>query len=163
MRPRLVFLDVDGVLRTWPPTHPFTTNAAGRKVASYNCHAVAAFNWLMETTQATLVMTSTWREQGKRGMQDDLQDWGVQKQIDSMVERNCRPWCGEHCDRSHQITRWLARYRTRHGVKDWNAVALDDDPTRGQGWTLIQTTIEEGLTWEKAESARAYLMRQSLP
>jgi hypothetical protein len=163
---RFIFLDIDGVLRTWPATCPFFTNTFGRRVPSYNCRAVRALNWLVRTTGAKIVMTSVWREQGKVGMQRDLQDWGVHARITSMVARDCRTHCRLpmpsrcDCDRSRQIERWLLLWMLRHLRQGWTAVALDDDLTLAEGVLLVQTTIEDGLTWEKADMAYAYLTGQ---
>lgn len=158
---RLLFLDIDGVLRTWPSTCPSFTNTCGRRVLSYNCRAVSALNWLVRITGARLVISSVWREQGKRGMQVNLQDWGVHAPIASMLMRDCRIFCDIptrcDCDRSRQIERWLLLWMLRHPGEAWVGVALDDEPTQAEGVPLVQTTFEQGLTWELADRAAGLL------
>lgn len=155
---RFIFLDIDGVLRTWPHTCPFFVNTFGRKVPSYNTAAVAHLNWLVRETRAEIVISSTWRCQGIVGMQRDFDDWGIHATIWSMLPPD-RPGLD---DRGMQIHWWLERWAARHPeVTDYVeplAVILDDEETYAQGCTLIHTTIERGLTWEHADKAYACLM-----
>ena len=155
----VLLLDIDGVLRTWPPPCPFFTNTFGRRVPSYNPRAVSALNWLVRESQAALVITSVWREQGHRGMQRDLEDWGVKARIASMTPRSMEP--GD--TRVDQITRWQARVLFRlwqrpgcHGLIP-RMVALDDEPLEVPMVLALRTTITEGLTWDIAETALNYL------
>ena len=152
---RLIFLDIDGVLRTWPSTCPFYVNTFGRKVPSFNCKAVHALNWLVRATQAHVVISSAWRCQGVVKMQRDLSDWGVHASIYSMLPRDTDGlW-----NRSEQIDWWLARRRRRYPGFTSRFVILDDEPPAydlSDQW--IETTIEQGLTWELAEVAYALLL-----
>jgi hypothetical protein len=165
---RLIFLDVDGVLRTWPSPVPFHDSADGRRGASYNPACVAALNWLVAASQARLVISSTWRVQGRFGMQRDLDSWGVHARIYSMLPRDQLPPRGsynhtamEHwlatTTRARQIEHWLGLYMQRHPGTVTRGVALDDEDTRAVGVSLVQTTIAEGLTWMKARQALAIL------
>ena len=92
-------------------------------------------------------------------MQRDLDDWGVQATIASMLPRESPGYE----DRSDQIDAWLVLWRLRHAGQDPRIAVLDDDPP---AWHLapcwVATTIAEGLTWDKATEALALLTAMTL-
>lgn len=173
----LVFLDIDGVIRTHPYTCPTFTNTHGRKVLNYNTRAVSALNWLLRQTDARLVVSSTWREVGHVRIRQCLADWGVTWPITSLLPRDDRNRGTDPKDwetRGDQMATWLRVFQERHMGTVLHSVVLDDDPPEyvlprmaailGRPYfPLIRTTHEQGLTWELAEQARDWLTAYRWP
>lgn len=159
---KIVVLDIDGVLRSWPPPCPSFTNGEGRRVLSYNPMAVQACDWLLRTTGALLVVSSTWRNLGHRRLSEVLRDWGLTYPVDSLLRQDIlralpgtETW--ERNDRTVQLRDWLTLYHRRHPEVVPRVVILDDDPTTHGTALLIQTSVAAGLTWQQAQRARDYL------
>jgi HAD domain in Swiss Army Knife RNA repair proteins len=157
-----VVLDIDGELRSWPPPCATCVNAAGRTVLSYNPEAVRAFHWLMDETQAMLVVSSTWRMLGKVRLQTVLQDWGVTVPSSSLLRQEYpKAYPGTPAwkanARAVQLHDWLELYSQRHAGHPLRMVILDDEHTTHPDTLLMQMHVEIGLTWEQARRAVAYL------
>lgn len=55
MAPRVIFLDVDGVL------HPFHGNIAASKVTTFHMHCMQLLQKIVQQTDAEIVLSSSWR------------------------------------------------------------------------------------------------------
>jgi FMN phosphatase YigB (HAD superfamily) len=162
---KIVVLDIDGVLRSWPPPCPSYTNQAGRRVLSYNPMAIQALDWVLRETQARLVVSSTWRELGHVRLAQVLTDWGLQYPVHSLLRReypSAYPgsdhWLAN--ERTVQLKDWLSLYQERHPRETVRMVILDDEPTTHADGLLIQTDIALGLPWAQASQAVAYLQSE---
>lgn len=139
-RLNIIFLDFDGVLVT--ESSSFLRSITGTVSVP---DAIEALNYLIAETDASLIITSTWRlEYTAPELSDLLQSWGVQSDILGITP------CGSK--RSDEIQVWLDEYRGSDPIGVF--VILDDMTDMGHlSSRLIATDSEIGLTMSHARRA----------
>lgn len=137
---RIIFLDIDGVLVL-----------ASRGALSVLPDAVAHLNRLTESTQAQIVITSSWRKWSPiKQLARGLQKGGVKATIIGAT-----PIMND-AERGDEIAAWL-----RAHAHDVSFVILDDDSDMGALIPrLVQTDPEHGLRAEDVDRAIAILEGQ---
>lgn len=155
---KIIFLDFDGVLcnresiaagykaRTCPEQDPYGPHA--------DC--IAALNWIIEQTQAVIVVSSTWRSAGLPRMRDTLGRWGVCGEVIDVTPR----LRGDDCDRfayqkrGEEVRRWLESYRRYCGpITSFVIIDDDNDFAGAMRERLVRTSMAGGLTMAHAEQA----------
>jgi hypothetical protein len=141
-----IFLDIDGVLIN----RKSLRQASGlRSNADPDC--VAELNRITDATGARIVVTSTWRRQGRRFVTDALRKWGVSGQV-----VGCTPVMSVP-DRGNEIQAFIDAYRRPVG----SFIIIDDDSDMLHLMPrLIRTNYEAGLTQADADRAIAMLQDQ---
>ena len=138
-----IFLDIDGVLIN----RKSLRQASGLR-ANADPYCVAELNRITDATGAKIVVSSTWRRQGRRFVTDALRKWGVGGQI-----VGCTPVINVP-DRGNEIQAFIDEYHRPVG----SFVILDDDSDMLHLMPrLIRTEFETGLTQADAERAIAML------
>lgn len=159
----LIFLDIDGVLRSTFPTVQ-TRRVRGRTIMSHNPECVHALNWLTDASGAKLVISSTWRSSGIRDMRQTLADWRVTGEVISLIPPTflatfaqaphiCTSYRGE------EIHWWLKLHAQRRGHTP-RYVILDDEDDAMQGMPRVMTDHDVGLTMADAKEALRLLKAQ---
>ena len=146
---KFIFLDIDGVMNSeescagnlekWKRGEPLSP--------LFSKEAVAALNYLVETTEAEVIITSTWRVGRSLGDINHIFRsegfpygiWGV------------TPWLGKK--RWHEIQAYLDQSQ-EIGYNISGYVIVDDGTTMEQhNAHFVQTSNTKGLTLEKAAKA----------
>ena len=151
-RVKIIFLDVDGVLNSMAGTYKRQARL-GRKGddSIYEDH-VDVLKWIIEYTDAKIVVSSTWRlHAGIEGMQDYLEPFGISREtiigvtpsVFEEVDHPTRP--GYRKYRGEEIHEWFERTKDQIEVESF--VILDDesDMTRYIK-NLVKTKYDYGLT-----------------
>ena len=163
---KIIFLDVDGVLRTNSEHMRPTQRLSDRTIWSYNPECIAALNYVVTATQARLVVSSTWREWGMAKLCSIFADWGVRQAPYSLTPRSIRdPWSVEHCwgERGDEIQWWIALHQERDREPIEQFVIFDDENDVGLLLPcLLQTVPDIGLTWENAQEAIVLLQTKEI-
>lgn len=133
----IVFLDVDGVIVTL------------RSKIIADPEAVAALNWLTDSTGAVIVVSSTWRKAGFQRIAEILASWGITGQVVSVT-----PDLGWGIERGCEIRAWLCGHNGPF-------VILDDEADMGSlDRFLVRTNYDVGLTMEDAIRAAGLLLSE---
>ena len=134
-----IFLDIDGVLIN----RNSLRKASGlRATADPAC--VAELNRITDATGASVVVSSTWRRQGRRFVTDALRKWGVSGRV-----IGCTPILNS-VDRGNEIQAYVDASTRPIG----SFVILDDDSDMLHlSGRLVQTEFESGLTRDDAVRA----------
>lgn len=146
----ILFADVDGVLNSFAA---YGWGDAPRALLLPEC--IIHFNRIIEETEATIVLSSSWRHyvlggsMTLLGFEHLLRSHGVRG---SLVDTTCHD--DEADERGEQIRLW--RRKNKHAGR---YVVLDDvdDGISERGLNFVQTNGSLGLTAEDAERAIAYL------
>lgn len=137
---KIIFLDIDGVMNgfeSWP-------SCTGRQYIDPN--AVGRLNYIVEKTEAKIVITSTWRKYCD--VKVLLEDAGVEADIIGYT-----PYLNDK-SRGEEITEWL-HYCNRELEQ---FIILDDDSDMGNLMgNLIKTDWGRGLQEEHVTEAIARL------
>jgi len=156
----VIFLDIDGVLVNRRALADRRAQKLGyRYVADPPC--VDALNAITETTQALIVLSSSWRFCGLEEMRLILKHWGVEAPLVDMTPDLTRVpiedgGLYQGVPRGREIQAWLDA--AEHPITSF--VILDDDADMEHlAPFLIKTEFEPGLTMEHAERAIAMLRR----
>lgn len=158
---KVVFLDIDGVLVNRAsfrlPRTPVKDYEATAATAHPDC--VAALNYLIEKTDARIVISSVWRMHGVMRMRGILSCWGVKASVIGCTPDLTRASRGstilQSVERGHEIQRWLDNYK---GIEIEAFVILDDDGDMAHLKPyLVQSQFEPGLTQQDSERAIALL------
>lgn len=147
----VIFLDIDGVLNS---VETMTRNfyAQPEKVRESredrtdcpDAELVANLNYIIEQTNACIVVSSTWCYMGLEKVSECLYNAGV---VGNIIDINRNH---PHRIRGYEIIDWLSRYY--YMVK--NFVILDDDNDMVfVSSYLVKTDVNTGLTKECAEEA----------
>jgi hypothetical protein len=145
---KVLFLDFDGVLvnrRSW--------YVRSGRTATADPPCVAALNKITDSTNAQIVVSSTWRI----GMtivelRQLLRAWGV---TGSVLART--PHMGFSVRRGSEIKAWIDMYEASRELVESFAILDDDNDMDALSPFLVQTDFEEGLTEVHAEKAIALL------
>jgi hypothetical protein len=114
---RLIFLDIDGVICT-PESYAQFSGSHAPPVQ----RCLDALNYLCAKSGAFLVISSTWRFEGRMFMREWLAKWGVRVPVVGITE-----WPPLDEGRGVEIERWLEGYP--RDVESF--VILDDDDDMG--------------------------------
>lgn len=135
---KIVFLDFDGPII---PKQSHETNRPPASKAWPSC--IAALNRITKTTNAKIVVSSSWRGSGLKEMQDFLKSWGATGDVVGLTPI----LCGE--TRGKEIDKYLKK-----ALKVESFVILDDDDDMDHLKPfLIQTPFSTGLTEKHADRA----------
>lgn len=145
---KVLFLDFDGVLvnhRSW--------YVRSGRTATADPPCVAALNKITDSTNAQIVVSSTWRI----GMtivelRKLLRAWGV---TGTALAKT--PHMGFSVRRGLEIKAWIDMYEGSRELVESLAILDDDDDMDALSPFLVQTDFEEGLTEVHAEKAIALL------
>jgi hypothetical protein len=116
----IVFLDIDGVL----VTKPFRDRDHSRVIANKEC--VAALNELTRRTEASIVLSSSWRYCGLEEMRLVLRKWGVSAPLIDMtpdLSEQTEGGLWASSPRWAEILRWLTEKQFTGQM-----CILDDEP-----------------------------------
>lgn len=147
MKPRIVFLDIDGVLNSsqwWRDKD---------SVPWVDCQidprAVDLLNRIAPPETTRIVVSSAWRLMGRQSVTDVLRRVGVKARVVGVTPDLVR--LGD-CRRGTEIATWLAE----HGERISAYVVIDDDHDAGIGHerVFIKTDFAWGLTEEHVTMAR---------
>lgn len=147
----VIFLDIDGVLNS---VETMTRNFYAQPEKVRNCREdrtdwpdaelVANLNYIIEQTNACIVVSSTWRYMGLEKVSECLYKAGVVGNIIDITGKH------PHGIRGYEIISWLSQYHYK--VK--NFVILDDDTDMVfVSPYSVKTNVKTGLTKECAEEA----------
>jgi hypothetical protein len=149
-RPRVVFLDIDGVLNS-------TAWWRDREQVSWtdeqiDPRAVAILNEIAPQETTRIVVSSTWRLMGLDRVRNVLERVGVKARVVGVT-----PDLREDYARGKEIALWLRDNGGRIGAY----VVIDDDHDAGigHGPRFIKTDVRIGLTAEHVTQARAMFDR----
>jgi hypothetical protein len=117
---KIIFLDIDGVLNVIPQGHDEWGGI-------FHKHFVDNLKWIIEETNAKIVISSSWRFSGLQSMIDM---WKERKYPGEIIDitpwnlPNVNPKLGfyQRLERGHEIEDWLNRH-----PNVTNYVILDDD------------------------------------
>lgn len=145
---KVLFLDFDGVLvnrRSWYVRSGCTATA--------DPPCVAALNKITDSTNAQIVVSSTWRI-GRTivELRQLLRAWGV---TGTVLART--PHMGFSVRRCSEIKAWIDMYEASRELVESFVIVDDDDDMDALSPFLVQTDFEEGLTDAHAEKAIALL------
>ena len=124
---KVIFLDFDGVL---------TTKSTQFGFGDPNC--VLALNRVTTMTDAKIVVSSTWRFQGLKAVQENLRNWGVVAEVIDVTPR----LIDDTGTRGDEIRQWLVENPVVSRF-----VILDDDTDMGDlREHLVKCDTDIGLT-----------------
>ena len=148
---KLIFLDFDG------PIIPLQSHSTRRPLKSKAWpEAVAALNRITDVTEASIVVSSSWRTTAAK-MRELLSQWGATGEVVGITpvlfQKVDGIWTG--VPRGREIGEYLRKRR------DVDAFVILDDDTDMEDLEpfLIQTPFEIGLTEENADLAIDMLTR----
>ena len=142
---KIIFLDIDGVLnnpKTWGlrPVH---------KAFSKEC--VEAFNLIIESVDADIVISSTWRNMFNF---DDLIEMLKGAGVAGHIIGKTPSIRFSGAERGDEIARWLDRASEEAGFKITKFVILDDDSDMGYLFNyLVRCNPETGITEKEVKKA----------
>lgn len=140
---RVLMLDFDGVLNSSAFWH--AKQVAGEKIRSRDLdrQAVANLNRILEVSDASVVVSSTWRLfYTRRALQRILNDHGFKGRIHDITP-DLSVLGGEYVERGHEIQAWMAQ----HNVSAEAVVIVDDNSDMAHlRPRLVQTDPRFGLT-----------------
>jgi hypothetical protein len=141
---RVIFLDIDGVL----VNQRSLAHASGMR-AKADAGCVAVLNHIVARTNASIVVSSTWRMGGLHFVKKTLRLWGVSGRV---IDRTPQL---RSVERGEEIAAWLS------DVTDIESFVIldDDDDMLHLSGNLVQTEFAKGLTVQDAERAIAILER----
>lgn len=151
---KIVFLDIDGVLVN---RNSLVQQSGMRARGDRDC--VAALNRIIESTNASIVVSSTWRFGGLQNIREILYSWGVKARIIDITPDLTRKQEGLYhaVTRGFEIYRWLCDHSLE--VEQW--VILDDEQDDDMApWVHVRTVFETGLTQADADRAIGILQAQ---
>jgi hypothetical protein len=148
----ILFLDIDGVLNS----HEFCRRVPQRGIIGIDPLAVAHLQRIVDETNCSLVLSSTWRKLHMMSeMRDKLATAGMKRPV-PLVDKT--PDLGDDTSRGRglEVNAWLNRtgFRGRY-------VCLDDDHDFLPGQPLVRTHFEFGLTSEIADQCIRVLLNRS--
>ena len=155
--PKFIFLDIDGVLVTRKEVaRPYLPD----KNHGFNSECVRMLDWLIDRTEASIVISSSWRTGNFRDMQEifkfrNFKNWekiiGETERAKMMVFQNGD--VGHSVPRGLEIKRWLAK------MPFCKYVIFDDDSDMllEQKPFFIQTSFDRGLLSDEAMRAESIL------
>lgn len=133
---KIIFLDIDGVLL------PFPINDENRPEEGFLFpkKTMRAFKRLLDSTQAKLVLSSTWRAQPKfvKDILDEFHRHGI-KDMESFFDMTDVNW---HSERQWEIHNWLEQRQTE-SISQICWLALDDEELiKGEANTKFGSRFE---------------------
>lgn len=148
---KVIFLDIDGVLNCQ------ATAQRHRGVIGIDPYLVAIFNRIIFATEASIVLSSTWRlaEQWRQEVRSQVMDF---IDITPRHPKECgndtdEPFCNR---RGCEIEIWLKQHPE---VERYAIIDDDSDMLPEQLPNFFKTTWQEGLTEEVAQKVIAHLTR----
>ncbi len=155
MKLKVIFLDIDGVMRSNSSTIKNTCN--GMDVSSYLLHPehVEALNCILKHTDARIVVSSTYRICYSV---EELKQLFDESGIDYKYVISSTPFINrEYIQRGHEIRAWLKKLPdvAGHKYEIDNFVVIDDDvDMKGiDPKNFIKTNANYGLTYVEALKA----------
>ncbi len=143
---KVLFLDIDGPMI--PLRAVITPGRAGPERQRFDPFAVGMVLRLLNLAPARLVISSTWQEVGRSGMEGLLLWNGIDPAF--LHEEWCTQIHGALESRTEEIQAWLARH------PECTAYAsLDDDPLDLPG--AVTVTFENGMLIEHLKATGALL------
>lgn len=116
---RLIFLDLDGVLN-YVGLYDRPHDKIGDFADLISVSAVEQLNRITDSTGADIVVSSTWRHQGRDYVVRKLRHAGVRGRVIDVTGSLPQPWAV----RGNEIRQWLEQHRRQYGVR---YVIIDDD------------------------------------
>jgi hypothetical protein len=138
---KIIFLDIDGVLVT---TSNFNDRIDKSMVANPLC--IDALNYIIDKTDAKIVISSAWKYCGQQEMSLILKYWGVNGEVIGLV-----PNVDIGFFREEEIKSCIQSLENVESI-----VIIDDMKLNFPMW-LVKTDFESGLTKKLAEKAIAIL------
>lgn len=150
---KIIFLDIDGVLNRLGTDR--RTRVRFRGFIGMDPELVERFNKLVETTGASVVLSSTWRMSDT--WREDMRQNGI---TCDFIDRTpyLRNGDGIHLERGEEIDMWICQWLTEDLTRELDAYAIiDDDADMMPSQPLFKTDYAEGLTQEIADRVAQHL------
>jgi len=154
---KVIFLDIDGVLVTGD--HLIALKDAGqdsydrsdddRIFHHFNPDTIRELNRITNKTGARLVISSTWRFNGKDRIRALFKERGIQGHITGMTDLQPSP----KDSRGYEISDYLHRHR----IETYIILDDDSDMRPDQMDRLVKCDFKTGLTTELADKATTLL------
>lgn len=155
---KIIFLDVDGVLNIMSDSYRTFMKPRGQHIEP---HLVQRLNYLIEKTEAKVVISSSWRHD-MEDLEKQLTEQGFKYWEDVIGKTGHDPegW------RGNEIKEWLRNY-DEHKIEAF--CVLEDEPidicgkycNAIQAYYVVQTDINEGLSNNDVKRA-IYILEKGL-
>lgn len=153
---RLIFLDIDGVLNTRRSMQQMrgpNSLMRGYTGLSFDLEAMQWLNYIVDNSQADIVITSSWKYKGLEAMRNMWTEYamhGYVKDITPSIQIRRDLFCM----RGMEILKWLSE-NYPEGMEQLRYVIIDDgdDFLPEQAEMLVRTNAEVGITREDAAKA----------
>lgn len=153
---RLIFLDIDGVLNTSRSMQQLrgpNSNLRGFTGLSFDLEAVQWLNYIVDNSQADIIITSSWKYKGLEAMRYIWTEYdihGFVKDITPSIQiRRDLFWM-----RGMEILKWLSEnYPERKEQPRYVIIDDGNDFLPEQAEMLVRTNAEVGITKEDATKA----------
>lgn len=163
---RLVFLDIDGVLNSRAYVASLSEEERGG-IVGIDRAAIVRLNRLLKETDASVVVSSTWRHsRGRAQLQSVLDEHGfigrVLGRTPRWIHKTPPGAVGAVALRGHEIQAWLD-VAPDYDIDVESLVILDDDSDMAHlADRLIKTSFDEGLQDSHVDRAVA-MLRTPMP
>ena len=139
----VLFLDIDGVMRTFPPAH----NSDIR--TGFTCTAVGGLRDIISQTGCEIVISSTWREDNMDALNRAWEIHGLEIVRSRIIGETELLDRADIPTREDEIHKWLSDHRFKGRI-----AILDDEVMGGElrPWQVL-TFQETGLTHRLAQQA----------
>ncbi len=157
---KIIFLDIDGVLNSFEFQFGKHSKWSSNKRSQIDPNAVNLLNKLINSTNADVVLSSTWRILHYDILQEILNEMGcIANIIDKTPQTHFKAKKYKHCQRGMQIQEWINKNEEVFSVKNGDRFIILDDSTDMGHLTsyLIKTSSLVGLTDKDVEKAIAVL------
>lgn len=146
---KIIFLDMDGVLCTGRASISMNEKGLMRYLDPVGCNFIQR---LVVENNAQVVISSTWRHEGRRAVANALSCAGFQPIVHAFHEDWCTPTFTDRDPtiRGREIGRWLDEHDETE-----NYIIIDDDADMlGYQWSrLVNTDCRNGVLLEHYELA----------
>ena len=153
---RLIFLDIDGVLNTRRSMQQMSgpnSMMRGYTGLSFDLEAVQWLNYIVDNSQADIIITSSWKYKGLETMRNMWTEYamhGYVKDITPSIQMRRDLFCM----RGMEILKWLSdNYPEVKEQPRYVIIDDGDDFLPEQAEMLVRTNAEVGITKEDAAKA----------
>lgn len=155
---KIIFLDVDGVLNKALISSNSEPDDVIKGAGWMNKSLVKNLNKLTDTTDAKIVVSSSWRSDSVEETAKHIGSFGVTGEIIGVTKR-----FGQYSVRGNEIAAWIRDNEALLGCKYWHFkqyIIIDDDSDMllSQAPHFIHTDAFAGLSESKAYVAEGRLM-----
>lgn len=127
---KIIFLDIDGVLNVIPQGR----DEYGGK---FHSHFMDNLKYIIEQTNAKLVISSTWRGRGIEYMQQMWKDRNLAGEVIGITPHIAI------CERGKEIQWWLDNYPDRDQIESYCIIDDDTDMLESQMNNFVKTSGNE--------------------